>query len=288
MRRIDAYAHDNPSDALSIEAIAILSSSLKKAVLIHSSYSNIDVIFTNHLPCNDTMPTNGRRVFLTTSFAVAGLSMAEESPRAFLMVRTSKAVKVFLNGTQVADSPVDTFTKYTVVPGDNLILLISEDGSLRWEGIVHVPPSEQRIIQPLLINTDHTIGVPSKFTDPFDRQIYNTVRIGRKEWFAQNYNAPRQGSIQSNSGKLYAPTSAVAPNGWRIPAKADFEELINTYTDPFTELTIGKSGMNIEFSGGTDDNTVRGVGEYANYWTATAGVPKKNLGDHEVATLWQV
>ncbi len=73
------------------------------------------------------------------------------------------------------------------------------------------------------------------FTDPRDGHTYKTVRVGNKEWLAENFAYNCEGSLaygddESNVkefGRLYTKTAMkkAAPDGWRIPTNEDFSEL---------------------------------------------------------------
>lgn len=73
------------------------------------------------------------------------------------------------------------------------------------------------------------------FTDPRDKQVYHTVRIGNMIWFKENlkYLTPKSDcydDVSSNCekyGRLYTLNDAlsVCPGGWRIPTVKDWKKL---------------------------------------------------------------
>ena len=152
-------------------------------------------------------------------------------------------------------------------------------------------------------------SMSGSFTDPRDGQTYRTIKVEGREWFAQNVNYEVPGhswcyedkeNYCTRSGKLYDLEGArkACPEGWHLPDRADFEQLIASAggTDLASGMAVAgeklkstsgwfkKGNGSDEFGfnalpagyrlGGNDgsENAARkfdGIGGYAHFWSAS-------------------
>lgn len=144
----------------------------------------------------------------------------------------------------------------------------------------------------------------NRFTDSRDGKTYELVKIGEQTWMAENlafipgtgdYWTPNNSDANvSTYGILYSWETAqtIAPEGWHLPTKAEWDELSNYLgtnmdgggkmkeegTSHWVDPNIGAtnaSGFSALPAGGRffDDNPFKYFGEYAYFWTATESVP---------------
>lgn len=123
-------------------------------------------------------------------------------------------------------------------------------------------------------------------TDPRDGKTYKTVKIGNKVWMAENLNYDagsgswcydNSSSNCSQYGRLYNWETAkrVAPAGWHLPSKSEFETLLNNLggsgANAYKQIINGgSSGFNALFGGWRDDNgNFSYLGSYASVWSAS-------------------
>ena len=133
------------------------------------------------------------------------------------------------------------------------------------------------------LNPNITYG---EFTDSRDNQVYKTVEIGNQTWMAQNLNFNYNDDVNSwcydndtinckQYGRLYQWSAAkeVCPDGWHLPTKAEFEELIQYVVSENGESEVVQK---LKSANGWASNS-NGTNDYgftilpAGYWHPSTG-----------------
>ena len=125
--------------------------------------------------------------------------------------------------------------------------------------------------------------VKGTYTDTRDDHEYKTVTIGDRTWFAENIQYPASSvdtKVHTNGGqRLYYGANGVCPEGWRLPSKADFEDLIARATcggtgDPSIVLRsttwdgTDELGFSVVPTGNCGSNDCWNPDKYTAFWTA--------------------
>lgn len=131
-------------------------------------------------------------------------------------------------------------------------------------------------------------NVCEQFKDKRDKAIYNVIEIGSKCWMAQNLNYDTGADnycYDGNTancdtyGKLYTQevASTACPDGWHLPSRAEWLELINQNKglDSAGLILIagGSSGFEAKFAGLREhpSETFKFLDTKAHFWSSTAG-----------------
>ncbi|MCQ2124170.1 MAG: hypothetical protein MJZ25_08310 [Fibrobacter sp.] len=125
--------------------------------------------------------------------------------------------------------------------------------------------------------------VKGTYTDTRDDHEYKTVTIGDRTWFAENIQYPASSvntKVHTNGGqRLYYGANGVCPEGWRLPSKADFEDLIARATcggtgDPSEVLRsttwdgTDELGFSVVPTGNCGSSDCWNPDKYTAFWTA--------------------
>lgn len=174
-------------------------------------------------------------------------------------------------------------------------------------------PEEETVVkeeenEPIAENTGDIVWQDDKhgtFTDPRDGQSYKVVKIGEQVWMAENLNytqgiphitdKAQWDKLDRNNtdaawcyyenktengdkyGALYTYAAAlqVAPEGWHLPTKEEFEALLKQFggagENAYKALTEGgNSDFNVRYAGWRNVNgAFHWMGSTTSFWSAT-------------------
>jgi len=132
---------------------------------------------------------------------------------------------------------------------------------------------------------------PLIFTDDRDGETYKIVEIGKQFWLAENFRyKPKTGKYGGFDGNYWAydekeaniakygylydyeTAQNIAPTGWHLPTKEEFETLVNQCGDQaFDLLSKEKDGLNVVYGGWFYEESMAFVreGNETGFWSAT-------------------
>lgn len=134
--------------------------------------------------------------------------------------------------------------------------------------------------QSLLFGQEQMTG---SFTDPRDGKTYKTIHIGGQWWMAENLNyETKEGSwcMESDAngsqyGRFYDWETAkvVAPPGWHLPSKQEFQTLLDSFgnnrKERYQQLILGgESGFDAILAG-SYMGTYGKLGSSAHFWSSS-------------------
>ncbi|MDA3816223.1 MAG: WG repeat-containing protein [Prolixibacteraceae bacterium] len=140
------------------------------------------------------------------------------------------------------------------------------------------PVVDKDVTQTIRTHSNFSEPTPNSFTDQRDGQEYPLVTIDGQTWMGRNLAYNISGS-KCNENKCeqfgryytYEMTQDACPEGWKLPSKADWNKLINTFggtQNAYTNLTKGKLYINLN-GYFFNDAALEGFGDYGYLWTST-------------------
>ncbi len=211
---------------------------------------------------------------------------------------------------------------YLYAVGDLRIKFTNPKAQAYWAANIegYQKYKREKLVEFRRADQEHAAMIREKstyFTDPRDGQVYRTIEVDGRKWFAQNVNYAvkdhswcyeDKDSYCMRSGRLYDLEGArlACPEGWHLPRDREWSDMLKGLTQCYDGVdkcekfaSKMKATTGWQGGGGTDEygftvfssgyrklvgkSTVRyeDMGEYAGFWSA-------QNGRNETIWLWSM
>ncbi|MDG2485646.1 MAG: FISUMP domain-containing protein, partial [Flavobacteriaceae bacterium] len=129
------------------------------------------------------------------------------------------------------------------------------------------------------------------FTDPRDENVYKTINVNGKIWFAEDlrydselsynpyYDEPQEG-VFANVGMYYPDDEDAIPDGWRIPTKEEWVEL-------FSHVGGSKFSGGNWYTGAANPLKSSNTNDWLSLCTGESNPGSDDIGFNAISYIWK-